>query len=61
MKRICYMSILERAEFTDKIANAIMSTDENIGKGDAFVDAIEVVRQMERRENETYEKGDIAI
>ncbi len=55
------MSILERAEFTDKIANAIMSTDENIGKGDAFVDAIEVVKQMERRENETYEKGDIAI
>ncbi len=55
------MSILERAEFTDKIANAIMSTDENIEKGDAFVDAIEVVKQMERRENETYEKGDIAI
>ncbi|EIS9859132.1 TPA: hypothetical protein KNR57_003507 [Clostridioides difficile] len=61
MKMICHMSILERAEFTDKIANAIMSTDENIGKGDAFVDAIEVVKQMERRENETYKKGDIAI
>ncbi|MCC0673205.1 hypothetical protein IC218_21065 [Clostridioides sp. ES-S-0005-03] len=61
MKRICHMSILERAEFTDKIANAIMYTDESIGKGDAFVDAIEVVKQMERRENETYEKGDIAI
>ncbi|EMJ5875249.1 hypothetical protein QCH13_003408 [Clostridioides difficile] len=61
MKRICNMSILEKAEFTNKIANAIMSTDESIEKGDAFVDAIEVVKQMERRENETYEKGDIAI
>ncbi|EGT5043820.1 TPA: hypothetical protein ACG3IZ_003569 [Clostridioides difficile] len=61
MKMICHMSILERAEFTDKIANAIMSTDENIEKGDAFVNAIEFVKQMERRESETYEKGDIVI
>ncbi|MCC0647817.1 hypothetical protein [Clostridioides sp. ZZV15-6598] len=61
MKMICHMSILEKAEFTDKIANVIMSTDEKIEKGDAFVDAIEVVKQMERRENETYKKGDIAI
>lgn len=55
------MSILEKAEFTDKIANVIMSTDENIEKGDAFVKAIEFVKQMERRESETYEKGDIVI
>ncbi|HBH3652774.1 TPA: hypothetical protein KSK13_003437 [Clostridioides difficile] len=61
MKRICHMSILEKAEFTDKIANVIMSTDENIEKGDAFVKAIEFVKQMERRESETYEKGDIVI
>ncbi|MCC0654808.1 MULTISPECIES: hypothetical protein [unclassified Clostridioides] len=60
MKRICHMSILERAEFTDKIANAIMSSNKEIKKGDAFIEAVEVVKQMENRENK-YNEGDIAI
>lgn len=61
MKRICCMSILERAEFTDKIANAIMSVDGEIKKGDAFVEAVEVVKQMENREESMYQEGEVAI
>ncbi|MGS5518132.1 hypothetical protein AB8L61_19320 [Clostridioides difficile] len=61
MKRICHMSILERAEFTDKIANAIMSSNKEIKKGDAFIEAVEVVKQMENREEIMYQEGEIAI
>lgn len=55
------MSILERAEFADKIANAIMSVDGEIRKGDAFVEAVEVVKQMENREESMYQEGEVAI
>ncbi|HBG1040809.1 TPA: hypothetical protein KPG34_003567 [Clostridioides difficile] len=61
MKRICHMSILERAEFTDKIANAIMSSNKEIKKGDAFIEAVEVVKQMENREEIMYQEGAVAI
>lgn len=61
MKRICYMSILERAEFTDKIANAIMSANKEIKKGDAFIEAVEVVKQMENREEIMRQEGAVAI
>ena len=36
MKMISHMNILERAEFTDKIANAIMSANKEIERGCAF-------------------------
>ncbi|EQF28931.1 hypothetical protein QEW_0395 [Clostridioides difficile CD160] len=61
MERICHMSILERAEFTDKIANAIMSSNKEIKKGDAFIEAVEVVKQMENREEIMYQEGEVAI
>lgn len=54
------MNILERAEFTDKIANAIMSANKEIERGCAFNEAVEIVKQMEYRENK-YNEGDIAI
>lgn len=55
------MSILERAEFTDKIANAIMSANKEIKKGDAFIEAVEVVKQMENREEIMCQEGAVAI
>ncbi|NMS91543.1 hypothetical protein HGQ85_16610 [Clostridioides difficile] len=61
MERICHMSILERAEFTDKIANAIMSSNKEIKKDDAFIEAVEVVKQMENREEIMYQEGAVAI
>ncbi|HFL3159016.1 TPA: hypothetical protein ACG3JU_003416 [Clostridioides difficile] len=60
MKMISHMNILERAEFTDKIANAIMSENKEIERGCAFNEAVEIVKQMEYRENK-YNEGDIAI
>ncbi|HFL2408314.1 TPA: hypothetical protein ACG3IA_003320 [Clostridioides difficile] len=60
MKMISHMNILERAEFTDKIANAIMSANKEIERGCAFNEAVEIVKQMEYRENK-YNEEDIAI
>ncbi len=61
MKKISHMNILEKTEFINKIASEIKSESKSMSRYESLLKATEIVKEMEKREEIMYQKGEGSI
>lgn len=61
MKKISHMNILEKTEFINKIASEIKSESKSMSRHESLLKATEIVKEMEKREEIMYQKGEGSI